>query len=144
MPNTLISVDLNESPHTNEKVHNRWHPDIPMADWVSPGDDFLVETYDWTGGQIKNNDDASDVRDVELPQVHYLSGPIGVRGAAPGDLLVVDILDIGAKDGQPLGLQRLLLQAERRRFSDRSLPAGAEDHLGLPRHVHQPRGMCRG
>ncbi|MGX1100915.1 formamidase [Amorphus sp. MBR-141] len=98
MANTLIKVDLKDSPHTNEKVHNRWHPDIPMADWVEPGDDFLVETYDWTGGQINNDDDAADVRDVELQQVHYLSGPIGVKGAEPGDLLVVDILDIGAKE----------------------------------------------
>ncbi|POF28277.1 formamidase [Roseibium marinum] len=98
MADTLISVDLSESPHTNEKIHNRWHPDIPMAVWVEPGDDFKIETYDWTGGQIKNDDDAADVRDVELEQVHYLSGPIGVKGAEPGDLLVVDILDIGAKE----------------------------------------------
>ncbi|MEO0501747.1 MAG: formamidase [Pseudomonadota bacterium] len=98
MADTLISVDLSESPHTNENVHNRWHPDIPINVWVEPGDDFRIETYDWTGGQIKNDDDASDVRDVELEQVHYLSGPIGVKGAEPGDLLVVDILDIGAKE----------------------------------------------
>ena len=96
MADTLISVDLSESPHTNENVHNRWHLDIPINVWVEPGDDFRIETYDWTGGQIKNNDDASDVRDVELEQVHYLSGPIGIKGAQPGDLLVVDILDIGA------------------------------------------------
>jgi formamidase len=98
MADTLISVDLSESPHTNENIHNRWHPDIPINVWVEPGDDFKIETYDWTGGQIKNDDDASDVRDVELEQVHYLSGPIGVKGAEPGDLLVVDILDIGAKE----------------------------------------------
>ncbi len=98
MTDTLIEVNLNESPLTNENIHNRWHPDIPMAAWVKPGDDFKVETYDWTGGQIKNDDDASDVRDVELAQVHYLSGPIGVEGAEPGDLLVVDILDIGTKE----------------------------------------------
>lgn len=98
MADTLISVDLAESPHTNEKIHNRWHPDIPIAVWVEPGDEFKIETYDWTGGQIKNDDDAADVRDVELEQVHYLSGPIGVKGAEPGDLLVVEILDIGAKE----------------------------------------------
>ncbi|MFC0282208.1 formamidase [Camelimonas abortus] len=98
MVDTLISVDLSASPHTNENVHNRWHPDIPINVWVEPGADFKVECYDWTGGQIRNNDDASDVRDVELPQVHYLSGPIGVKGAEPGDLLVVEILDIGAKE----------------------------------------------
>ncbi len=98
MTDTIIEVDLNESPLTNENIHNRWHPDIPIEVWVKPGDDFKVETYDWTGGQIANNDDASDVRDVELAQVHYLSGPIGVEGAEPGDLLVVDILDIGTKE----------------------------------------------
>lgn len=103
MADTLISVDLSESPTTNEKIHNRWHPDIPMTDWVSPGDDFIIETYDWTGGQIKNDDSAEDVRDVELEQVHYLSGPIGVKGAEPGDLLVVDILDIGAKEEMQWG-----------------------------------------
>ena len=103
MADTLISVDLSESPHTNENIHNRWHPDIPINVWVEPGDDFKIETYDWTGGQIKNNDDASDVRDVELEQVHYLSGPIGVKGAAPGDLLVVEILDIGAKEEMEWG-----------------------------------------
>src|SRR5690606_17619928 len=44
---------------------------------------------------IKNDDSADDVRDVDLSQVHFLSGPVGVEGAEPGDLLVVDILDIG-------------------------------------------------
>ena len=97
MPETLIKVDLKQSPHDNESVHNRWHPDIPIVAWVKPGDDFLIETYDWTGGWIKNDDCADDVRDIDLTTVHYLSGPIGVEGCEPGDLLVVDILDIGAK-----------------------------------------------
>jgi formamidase len=97
MPETLIKVDLTKSPLENEKIHNRWHPDIPMACWVDPGDEFVLETFDWTGGFIKNNDSADDVRDIDLTTVHYLSGPVGVKGAQPGDLLVVDLLDIGAK-----------------------------------------------
>ena len=97
MAETLIKVDLSQSPTTNENVHNRWHPDIPMACWVNPGDEFILETYDWTGGFIQNNDSADDVRDIDLSTVHYLSGPVGVKGAEPGDLLVVDLLDIGAK-----------------------------------------------
>jgi formamidase len=36
------------------------------------------------------------VRDIDLSIVHFLSGPIGVHGAEPGDLLVVDLLDVGA------------------------------------------------
>jgi formamidase len=98
MADTLIKVDLSKSPVDNELIHNRWHPDIPMACWVKPGDEFILETFDWTGGFIKNNNSADDIRDIDLTTVHYLSGPVGVKGAEPGDLLVVDLLDIGAKE----------------------------------------------
>ncbi len=96
MPETLIKVDLSKAPEEQSAViHNRWHPDIPMTTWVKPGAEFRVECVDWTGGQIANNNSAIDIRDVDLTKVHYLSGPIGVEGVEPGDLLVVDILDLG-------------------------------------------------
>ena len=85
MPKTLVKIDLSEFAYENEQVHNRWHPDVPMACWVKPGDDFILETYDWTGGFIKNNDSADDVRDIDLSIVHFLSGPVGVEGAEAGD-----------------------------------------------------------
>ena len=50
-----------------------------------------------------NNESADDVRDIDLSIVHFLSGPIGVHGAEPGDLLVVDILDIGILPESPWG-----------------------------------------
>jgi formamidase len=31
MTETLIKVDLNQPATANEQIHNRWHPDIPMA-----------------------------------------------------------------------------------------------------------------
>jgi len=98
MTDTLIKIDFSKKPEEHPCIHNRWHPDIPMVAWVKPGDDFIVECMDWTGGQIANNDSADDVRDVDLTKVHYLSGPIGVEGAEPGDLLVVDIMDVGTLD----------------------------------------------
>ena len=103
MPDTLIKVDLTKSAYDNDMIHNRWHPDVPMVAWVKPGDDFIIETYDWTGGFIKNNDSADDVRDIDLSIVHFLCGPIGVKGAEPGDLLVVDLLDIGPLRGRACG-----------------------------------------
>ena len=136
MPETLIKVDLSESAYENDMIHNRWHPDIPMVATVKPGQDFIIECYDWTGGFIKNDNSAADVRDIDLSIVHFLSGPVGVEGAEPGDLLVVDFLDIGAFPHNAVGVQRLLLEEERRRLPDRSLPAGAEVDLGFPRHVH--------
>lgn len=107
MAETIIKVDLSKSAYENDMIHNRWHPDIPMVSTVKPGDDFIIECYDWTGGQIKNNDDASDIRDVDLSQVHFLSGPVGVEGAQPGDLLVVDILDIGTLEESNWGFNGL-------------------------------------
>ena len=95
MIKTLIKIDLNTPPTKQDVIHNRWHPDIPMVAYVKPGDEFRVECVDWTGGQIKDDDSANDIRDVDLTKVHYLSGPIGVEGAEPGDLLVVDLLDVG-------------------------------------------------
>ncbi|TVR42187.1 MAG: acetamidase/formamidase family protein [Planctomycetota bacterium] len=92
---TLIKIDLKTPPTEQAQIHNRWHPDIPMVATVKPGQEFRVECMDWTGGQIKDDDSATDIKVVDLSQVHYLSGPIAVEGAEPGDLLKVDILDIG-------------------------------------------------
>lgn len=47
-----------------------------------------------TGGQIGNNDSADDVRNVDLTRIHYLTGPFEIEGAQPGDLLLVEIMDV--------------------------------------------------
>ena len=122
MPETLIKVDLSQSAYDNDMVHNRWHPDIPMVAYVKPGADFIVETYDWTGGFIKNNDSADDVRDIDLSIVHFLSGPIGVEGAEPGDLLVVDLLDIGAKPESQWGFNGFFSKKNGGGFLDEHFP----------------------
>jgi len=96
MPDVVFSVDQARSMRDQAVPgHNRWHPDIPPAVHVRPGQSIRVECRDWTDGQIGNNDSANDVRDVDLSPAHMLSGPIFVEGAEPGDLLVVDILDLG-------------------------------------------------
>mgnify|MGYP002757129183 FL=1 len=97
MPKKLFSVDLNKKMDQQAHPgHNRWHPDIPAAFSVEPGESFRMECLDWTDGQVSNNDDPSDIKYVNLNRVHVLSGPVYVNGVEPGDLLVVDILDIGA------------------------------------------------
>src|SRR5215208_959864 len=79
--------------------HNRWHPDIPAAASTDPGTDFRIECLDWTNLQVRNDDSADDIRDIDLTPCHVLSGPIHINGAEPGDLLVVDILDMGPPTG---------------------------------------------
>lgn len=100
---TVIKIDPSLPPTAQDVLHNRWHPDIPMVTTVKPGDEFRVECVDWTGGQIEDDDSATDIKEVDLSQVHYLSGPIGVEGAEPGDLLKVDILDVGVLEESPWG-----------------------------------------
>jgi formamidase len=96
MPEVAFAVDQSKS-MTEQAVpgHNRWHPDVPAVASVKPGSEFRVECREWTDAQIGNNDSANDVRDVDLSRAHMLSGPIAVEGAEPGDLLVVDILELG-------------------------------------------------
>jgi formamidase len=96
MPDVIFSLDSTK-PFTEQKLlgHNRWHPEIPAAVMVKPGDSFRVDCREWFDGAIENDDSAEDIRDAPLTSVHVLSGPLGVEGAKPGDLLIVDILDIG-------------------------------------------------
>ncbi|WP_460193309.1 formamidase [Thermosynechococcus sp. FA-CM-4201] len=104
MPKTLFKVDLTKPMDQQELPgHNRWHPEIPAVVSVNPGDVFRIECKDWTDGQIKNNDSPEDIENVDLSVVHVLSGPIWVNGAQPGDILVVDLLDIGALQGDEWG-----------------------------------------
>ncbi|MFE9105173.1 formamidase [Actinomadura geliboluensis] len=96
MPEVVFSVDQSKSMR-DQRVpgHNRWHPDIPAAATVRPGSEIRIESREWMDGQVGDNDSANDIRDLNLNVNHMLSGPIAVEGAEPGDLLIVDILDIG-------------------------------------------------
>jgi formamidase len=96
MPDVIFPLDSTK-PFTEQKLlgHNRWHPEIPAAVMVKPGESFRVDCREWFDGAIKNDDSAEDILIAPLNAVHTLSGPFGVEGAKPGDLLVVDILDVG-------------------------------------------------
>ena len=74
--------------------HNRWHPDIAPAVRCSPGDEVVLETRDAFDGQVTPDSSAADVGKLNLNLVHPLTGPVHVEGAEPGDLLVVDVLEV--------------------------------------------------
>jgi len=104
MPKNLFPLD-NTKKFTDQKIvgHNRWHPDIPAAVNIKPGEVFRADIREWFDGAIHNDDSADDVRNAPLPGVHVLSGPFYVEGAQPGDLLIVDILEIDACDQEDEG-----------------------------------------
>ena len=109
MPDVIFPLDSSRS-FTDQDIigHNRWHPDIPPVATVKPGDSFRAYVREWFDGAIHNDDSAQDIRDAPLNHVHCLSGPFRIEGAKPGDLLMVDILDIGPlpqEDSGPLAGQ---------------------------------------
>ena len=101
---SLLTVDPKKPPwEQSPPLHNRWHPAIPPVATVEEGEIVRVEMIDWTGGQIKNSDSADDVKNVDLTQVHYLSGPLKIPTAEPGDLLKVEFLNLGPLPGDEWG-----------------------------------------
>ena len=109
MPKVIFSLDSSKKFEDQEKLgHNRWHPEIPPVASVKPGDCFRVHCREWFDGAIVNNDSADDIRNAPMSTVHKLSGPFAVEGATPGDLLILDILDVGPipqEDSGPLAGQ---------------------------------------
>ena len=106
MPEVIFEINRDLSvPMAQQAVpgHNRWHPDIPPANTVRPGATYRIECKDWTDDQVRNSDDADDIRTMNLDPCHVLSGPIAFEGLEPGDMLVVDIVDMGPFDVQPWG-----------------------------------------
>jgi formamidase len=70
-------------PRTVQSVpgHNRWHPEIPpVAEVIA-------------GGAVRLHCEGGDV----------LCGPIGMVGAEPGDLVMVEVLGLGRLDGRYAG-----------------------------------------
>lgn len=109
MPELLFPLDSTKK-FTEQQItgHNRWHPDIPAAVTVKPGDTFRAHCREWFDGAIHNDDSAEDILNAPLKGVHCLSGPFAIEGAEPGDLLIVDILDLGPipqEDSGPLAGQ---------------------------------------
>lgn len=148
MTKVIIHVDPKKAPEQQQiPLHNRWHPDIPPVASVNCGDSFIIECLDWTGGQIQNNDSSEDVKYVDLSRVHYLSGPVKVMGVQPGDLLVVDILDIGPLKGFEWGFTGIFAKENGGGFLTDHYPNAAkaiwdlEGRYAVSRHIPGVRFM---
>ncbi|KAL1590573.1 hypothetical protein WHR41_00627 [Cladosporium halotolerans] len=119
-------VNLDKDAATEPFLHNRWHPDIPFAGTIKNNETVKIECVDWTGGQIKNNDSADDIRDVDLTKVHYLSGPFEIETAEPGDVLVVDIQDVQPLEDSPWGFTGIFAKNNGGGFLDEIYPKPAK------------------
>ncbi|MEM3403229.1 MAG: acetamidase/formamidase family protein [Nitrososphaeria archaeon] len=69
---------------------------------VDPDETFIVDTEDAMSGQIRKEGDKRDYR--KAPFTNPLAGPIYVKGAEKGDVLVVEVKDIKQKIEQGVTL----------------------------------------
>jgi amidase len=67
-------------------------PDIEPVAEVEPGAVVRFETNDCFTGQIRTEDDL--VTEIDFERINSATGPVAVRGAEPGDSLVVELIDV--------------------------------------------------
>lgn len=78
----------------DERVHHTWDTGHAPVLEIDPGDTVLAWTREVSDGQITPGSDASAVAAIDAARLYPLNGPIAVRGAQPGDVLSVEVLDI--------------------------------------------------
>jgi formamidase len=76
--------------------HNRWHAGIPPIARIKSGDVVEADTRDGGDVQVTWDSAATDDENFDINRIHPLTGPFYVEDAEPGDLLVVELLDIQA------------------------------------------------
>jgi amidase len=77
---------------SREQVIWAFGPDLEPVLEVDPGATVRFETNDCFSGQIRSEDDL--VTEIDFERVNSATGPVAVRGAEPGDSLVVEIVDV--------------------------------------------------
>jgi amidase len=67
--------------------------DLPPVVTIAPGEVVIFETLDAASGKLKTLEDALTIF-APKEQANPATGPVSIRGAEPGDNLVVTVLDI--------------------------------------------------
>jgi formamidase len=93
---------LAHEPHLG---HNRYHPDIAPIVEVAEGEEVALETRDALDGQLGPGATVADFPSLDVGAVHPLTGPVFVKGAAPGDILEIEFTDIIA---QPVAFSAIM------------------------------------
>jgi acetamidase/formamidase len=61
---------------------------------IESGDTVELECADASGGQLDAHSTAADVAQLDFARVNPVTGPVFVKGARPGDVLAVEILEL--------------------------------------------------
>jgi acetamidase/formamidase len=94
-----------ETPTTGRTIHihrNQWHlawdNSIPAIARIASGEIVNFDLLDAACGQIVADSTVDAIRTLDFSRVDQVNGPIYVEGAAPGDTLEVEFLDLEPAD----------------------------------------------
>ena len=77
-----------------EQIHQEWNNALPPRLTIDPGDTVVFDTRDAANRFYSKQSTHEDVIRRGPFRGHPLTGPVHVRGARPGDTLVVQIVDV--------------------------------------------------
>ncbi|MEO1148017.1 MAG: acetamidase/formamidase family protein [Cyanobacteria bacterium J06638_22] len=93
-PPPVVVAKMGEHCIDDPNCFNRYHPDIPPAVMVDPGDVVVFETRDALDSDFNFQSTPDDVLAADLTLVHPMTGPVFINGAEQGDVLAVKLIDI--------------------------------------------------
>jgi acetamidase/formamidase len=95
-----LSGDHSHSLHSirGDPVSFVWDNSISPAIEVESGEVIELEAADASGGQLGPDSTPADVPGLDFDRVNPITGPVFVRGAKPGDVLSVEILELRPRD----------------------------------------------
>jgi acetamidase/formamidase len=80
-----------------EPTHSRWNAELPARLTVEPGDVVRFECQDSSGAQVRPGMTAAEFTGIDRGKIHALTGPVAIHGAAVGDVLEVNVLEVRHK-----------------------------------------------
>ncbi|WP_280243493.1 acetamidase/formamidase family protein [Nocardia abscessus] len=78
---------------SKESHHDKFDNSLEPALTIDSGDTVVFECVEASGNQVTRESTVEDLKVLDWDKFHRLTGPVAVRGAEPGDVLKIEILD---------------------------------------------------
>ena len=80
-----------------EPTHSRWNRSLAPRIAINSGDTVHFECVDSSGAQVHPRMTLPQYLAIDRNRIHALTGPVFVKGAEPGDVLQIDVLEVAHK-----------------------------------------------
>jgi acetamidase/formamidase len=77
-----------------EPTHSRWNRALQPRLEIDPGDTVHFQCVEAAGGQVHPGMSLDELAGIDRGRIHALTGPVFIRGAQPGDVLEIEILEL--------------------------------------------------